>query len=204
MTTKQMSRVETAKAIRAALKQAFPMTKFYVHSKSYSGGSSIDVSWTDGPTTGQVNPILKSFERCGFDGMQDLKTYLPPTEFKGELVTWGVDYVFGQRSESFEALKQAAFKVAEECDLPLLKIAGPTDSFYSSSHVEGGNYGTDWHYRDGIFSLDTRHVCLPTDSHADLIYQVARSLSFEETKPVIKPNRVTEEFINMTVEGLVA
>ena len=90
--TKYVSTVDTAKAIRETLKQAFPKTRFSVRSKSYSMGSSISVHLTDGPTTKQVNPILHAFEGSGFDGMQDMKTSLGPSVHKGEIVRWAVDY----------------------------------------------------------------------------------------------------------------
>jgi len=200
---KRMSTTETAKAVRESLKQAFPRTKFSVRSKSYSGGSSVSVYWTDGPTTKQVQPILNCFEGAGFDGMQDLKYYQEPCDYKGELVRWGADFVTGSRHDSLNALKLAAFKVAEECELPLLKIAGPNESVYSSSSVEGGNYLVDWHYRDGEFSYDPRHVCLPTNNHAELIYQVARDISFEERQDSKHPNRVTQQFVDTVVQGMI-
>jgi hypothetical protein len=68
-----LSTTETAKLIRAAIKKAFPRVKFSVRSDSYSGGSSIRVDWTDGPTTKQVNAIASQYEGAGFDGSIDLK-----------------------------------------------------------------------------------------------------------------------------------
>lgn len=65
---------ETAKLVRAALKPAFPGVTFSVRSSSYSGGASIDVSWTDGPTVGAVTRVAGPFAGAGFDGMIDLKT----------------------------------------------------------------------------------------------------------------------------------
>ena len=54
MQTRYISTTETAKIIRQELAKAFPGIKFSVKSKSYSGGSSIDVGWTDGPTPKMV------------------------------------------------------------------------------------------------------------------------------------------------------
>jgi|ERR1700723_36560 len=68
-----LSTAETAKLIRSAIKKAFPNVKFSVRSDSYSGGSSIRVDWTDGPTTKQVNAIASQYEGSGFDGSIDLK-----------------------------------------------------------------------------------------------------------------------------------
>ncbi len=63
---------DLAALIRSALKRAFPATKFSVRSSSYSGGSSVSVKWTDGPTAKDVDVILNQYETRGFDGMIDL------------------------------------------------------------------------------------------------------------------------------------
>ena len=64
---------ETAKLVRQSLKEAFPGVKFSVKSKTYSGGASINVGWTNGPTSKQVSAIVKRFEGSYFDGMSDYK-----------------------------------------------------------------------------------------------------------------------------------
>jgi len=71
--TKYIGTVDTAKLIRKHLKKAFPDTKFSVRSSIYSGGSSISVSYTNGPKDSDVESICKSYEGSGFDGMIDLK-----------------------------------------------------------------------------------------------------------------------------------
>lgn len=60
-----------AKAIRTELKQHFPSVKFSVTSDSFSMGNSVDISWTDGPTSEQVNAITKKYQYGSFDGMTD-------------------------------------------------------------------------------------------------------------------------------------
>ena len=65
---------ETAALIRATLKKQFPVIKFSIRSKSHSGGASIDISWTDGARTKEVNSFVKGFEGASFDGMNDLKS----------------------------------------------------------------------------------------------------------------------------------
>jgi hypothetical protein len=57
------------------LRRQWPGIAFRVTSKSYSMGSSISVSWTDGPTTEQVDEIADRFEMTDFDAMEDLKTF---------------------------------------------------------------------------------------------------------------------------------
>lgn len=139
---KHISCTDTAKLIRKALKRRFPRTKFSVTSKTYSGGASIDVKWTDGPTEDLVRSVTGAYAGGRFDGMIDLaysvyswlmpdgtatlaksngtvssggtddsEQYLQPS-FKSELVRFGADYVFTERSYSPEFYRRAADKVA--------------------------------------------------------------------------------------------
>jgi len=71
-----ISTVDTAKLIRSALKGAFPGTKFSVRSRSYAGGSSIHIRWSDGPTDWEVSGLTSGFEGGAFDGSIDLAYYV--------------------------------------------------------------------------------------------------------------------------------
>jgi hypothetical protein len=64
-----------AKQIRATLKQAFPGVTFKVTSDSFSGGDSVDIRWTNGPTTAQVDALTRQHQYGHFDGMIDLYEY---------------------------------------------------------------------------------------------------------------------------------
>lgn len=73
--TKDAERIDTveqAKLIREALKRNFPGSKFSVRIDRYSGGSSVDIRWTDGPTESMVEDITNPYRGGGFDGMIDL------------------------------------------------------------------------------------------------------------------------------------
>ena len=63
---------ETAKLVRIALRRAFPEVKFAVLSHRYSGGTSIDVRWTDGPTEPEVRAVTGNYTGGGFDSSIDL------------------------------------------------------------------------------------------------------------------------------------
>lgn len=69
------SHAEAAKCIKRELRAAFPTVDFRVKSKSFSMGNSVDVYWTDGPTTGQVDRIIGKYQYGHFDGMVDLYEY---------------------------------------------------------------------------------------------------------------------------------
>jgi Large polyvalent protein associated domain 29 len=88
---------ETAKLVRAALKQAFPGVRFSVRCDTYAGGASIDVYWTDGPRPSQVEAVARRFEGASFDGMRDLKSYhdslLAGPDGRVEQVHYGADFV---------------------------------------------------------------------------------------------------------------
>jgi hypothetical protein len=105
MQSVRISTTDTAKMIRAALKAEFPTTKFAVRSHSYSGGSSINVSWTDGPTDAAVSSITDRYAGASFDGMTDSMSYHDDLVYlNGEelptLVSYGANFVFTNREVS--------------------------------------------------------------------------------------------------------
>lgn len=113
------SMVETAKLIRAALKAAFPATKFSVRC-SRSGGST-GIYWTDGPTTKQVQAVSGEFESQGFDGMQDMRTYADPTLYladDGSFIRhrYGSGLILEQRDCSPEARAAIEAKLGQVID----------------------------------------------------------------------------------------
>jgi len=73
--TRYLTCAETAKLVRKALKREFPGVKFSVRSKTYAGGASISIHWTDGPTEKAVRGITDSYASADFDGMIDMQTY---------------------------------------------------------------------------------------------------------------------------------
>ncbi len=71
--TRYISTADTAKLIRKALRRSFPGQQFFVRSRTYSMGASIDVSWMDGPTEKEVGSVTQAYASAGFDGMIDLQ-----------------------------------------------------------------------------------------------------------------------------------
>lgn len=114
-TTTYLSVTDTAKLVRKLLAKHFPSVKFSVRSRSYSGGASISVHWTDGPRRQAVERIVNRYEGADFDGMQDLKTYKRtllvgedgPREFQ-----FGADFIFCSRDLSrFDELRAEADRI---------------------------------------------------------------------------------------------
>ena len=106
MTEERISLTETAKIVRGILKKEFPRTKFSVISKSYSGGSSIDVDWEDGISTKKAEALVGKYHGAEFDGMIDLKTYNDKP--------YANDFIFCQRTYSKEALDKKAVQIARD------------------------------------------------------------------------------------------
>jgi hypothetical protein len=94
--TTYLSCADTAKLVRAALKETFPGVKFSVKSSVYAGGASINVAYTDGPSAGQVEAVAKAFQGAYFDGMTDYKGSNYNT-LDGQAVRFGADFIFVNR-----------------------------------------------------------------------------------------------------------
>lgn len=69
------SHAQGAASLKADLEKNFPGIKFSVRSKSFSMGDSIGVSWTDGPTSEQVDLIAGAYQEGHFNGMEDIYEY---------------------------------------------------------------------------------------------------------------------------------
>jgi len=100
-----------AKNIRAELKEAYPGVAFSVRSQSFTGGSAIDVSWTDGPTAAQVEKIVGKYQCGNFDGMTDSYEYRRGgwTDHHG-----GAKYVHTRRDQSAALVARAIAQLVEK------------------------------------------------------------------------------------------
>lgn len=73
--------VETGKAIRKALREAFPGVKFSLRGSRGTGYGWFSLSWTDGPTTYAADEITNGFRSSYFDGMTDSTHSIPATMY---------------------------------------------------------------------------------------------------------------------------
>jgi hypothetical protein len=112
MERQYLSCAETAKLLRQALKESFPGVKFGVRSSTYSGGASIDISWTDGPTAEQIEKVSSRFEGSYFDGMIDYKGSIYHT-LDGKPVRFGANFIHTRREYSDSLLNLAILAVTE-------------------------------------------------------------------------------------------
>ena len=91
-----ISATDTAKLVRAALKENFPGTKFSVRTTKYAGGASLDVNWTGGPTTPKVDAVVKGFEGTEPDASGD---FTDPVihEKDGQRIHYGARHILTMR-----------------------------------------------------------------------------------------------------------
>jgi hypothetical protein len=127
---------ETAALVRQALREAFPGVRFAVRSKTYAGGASINVGWTDGPTANAVKGIVGRFEGAYFDGMTDYKGALF-NQLDGEEVRFGADYIFTNRALTIEVLTDCinAVRLQYGLDAEIEVIRGEYDNYVGNMTI---------------------------------------------------------------------
>lgn len=149
-----------AKNIRLELKANFPGVKFGVRTERFSMGDSIDVKWTDGPTSIQVDSIIQKYSAGSFDGMVDLYTY-SHTDFTKK--HGDAKYVMGQRSFSDFFVGRAIAALKKEYNATEV----PTVEDYNNGKADGtpiGNTQGDQHWE--WQSLITRWCSGHASGHA--------------------------------------
>lgn len=138
---------ETAKLVRKALKDAFPTQKFSVRSSTYSGGASIDVSWTDGPTAEAVDSAVEPYRGADFDGMEDLKTHRD-SYLNGERVSFGADFIQTHRRLSEELRGSIEAAITEQTGKPYAPNADYEDDVIRwEGELLHARWGSDLVYR---------------------------------------------------------
>lgn len=118
-----------SKNIKRELQRAFPGVKFSVRSSVFSMGDSVSVSWSEGPTTYEVDAIIGKYKEGHFNGMEDLYEYDSDR-------TWtkkygGAKYVNGSRKTSDElstAIGQAL------CEIQKVEYVGPNTRNLKGEH----------------------------------------------------------------------
>ena len=101
-----------AKNIRIELKAKFAGVKFSVRSERYSGGDSINVGWTDGPTAKAVDEIIKKYQGGSFNGMIDLYEYNSDSSFNKR--HGDAKYIFSNRDYSDALVEKVIVELKRE------------------------------------------------------------------------------------------
>ena len=116
-----LSCADTAKLVRAALKEQFPKIKFSMRSHTYSGGATVNVTYHDGPAYDKVEAVVQPFAGASFDGSNDMMVYRF-AELNGQKVQFGADFVSVVRTLAGETQRQIAQFLAESYGTPFTNM----------------------------------------------------------------------------------
>jgi hypothetical protein len=131
---------DVAKLVRKDLKQNFPGQKFQVTIDRYSGGSSIDVRWINGPTREKVESLVGHYCSGHFDGMNDIFEYNDSPYCN--------NYIFCQRELDHDLYVNEVRRIAKDWGVDL-----PSDLKYNNV------YETLWQAGQKIGSDLQHFVC---------------------------------------------
>jgi len=143
-----------SKNIRRELKDAFPETKFSVRARSFSGGCSIDINWTDGPTSEEVEKITGKYQQGSFNGMEDIYEYSSTNVWPD--VFGGAKYVMWHRHYSKEAYLQAVAKVEKEYGIELKVSYTESGSPYISNDDDVNIYANNSYLQYGSRAVNQK------------------------------------------------
>lgn len=133
--TQYLSCSETAKLVRAALKESFPSIKFSVRSSVYSGGASINISYINGPTYDAVKNVVSMFEGSYFDGMTDYKGY-NFSSLNGVDTRFGADFIFVRRELTVEVMQPAVQAACEYYGLQVPAVKDGCQGAYIADFID--------------------------------------------------------------------
>lgn len=159
--------VTAAKNMRIELAAAFPGVKFSIKSRRFSGGDAIDVRWTDGPCTEQVDAIIDKYAAGSFSGMDDSYTY---SSSAWNRAFGDAKYVGSDRRYSDAAVASALRTVASK--------------YASNLRDAGVTLPTAAEYQSGRFSWSYAKV-LGNDDARDLVSATLYRRTWALTKQVI-------------------
>jgi hypothetical protein len=120
MNKKQSEHAHVAQLIKKELRERYPLTEWRVKSSIFAGGDSVDVSYTDGPTSHQVQEMLDKYVNSTFDCMTDCSNYVEPN-YGGS----GVRFASANRHYSKEAEDVARARLVKLYDLQGLTDQDP-------------------------------------------------------------------------------
>lgn len=152
-----ISCAETAKLVRQCLKEAFPSVKFSVRSSTYSGGASIDISWTDGPNARQIDELLANFKGSYFDGSIDYKGSVYAM-LDGKRVHFAADSIHPNRKYSDALVTRMLKRCADEYGCPLYSLEqwrkGDLYNQYGPANASSGDH---WSVQSLVHQMCCKH-----------------------------------------------
>ena len=135
MASQYLSCAETAKLVRAALRESFPGVRFSVRSSVYSGGASITINYVNGPTYDAVKSVVAMFEGAYFDGMTDYQGY-NYNSLDGVETSFGANYIFVNRELTLDVMQPAVQAACEYYGLQMPTIKDGCRGAYIADFID--------------------------------------------------------------------
>lgn len=179
---KMSSHARAAKNLKKELSLAFPSVRFSVRSDSFSMGNSVDVKWTDGPTTKQVDAIADKYQYGHFNGMEDIYEYDHSAESDAVSIVFGQSKYVHTSREFTDGLREKLGRAL--CELQQVEFQGmntrhtfgPFDIDTLSTHV--------WRIlSDNELPLGSTVVGLKRDTDKEWNYAIEFDAPTEAPKP---------------------
>jgi hypothetical protein len=121
-----------SKILKAELKTKFPKIPFSVKTSRYSGGSSINVGWTDGVAPSKVRPIVDKYaDRGKSDSMTDYSDFDNYAFAQRNVSNWDkrIEKVKTElRKKRIDLAKADEWKVEQEANYKLNNMDLPIES----------------------------------------------------------------------------
>lgn len=155
--TTYLSVADTAKLVRAALREAFPKTKFSVRSHGYSMGASISVKWTDGPNREQVESVAKCFEGSYFDSSIDYKGSVYHM-LDGKKVHMGADSISCDREYSDATIERMLARCAREYGCELRSVEDFRKGRLWNVYACNGTNSMHWSIQEVVHRMAAKHT----------------------------------------------
>lgn len=147
--------------IRLELRKAFPSTKFSVRSEY----DKVDISWSYGPTTREVEAIVDKYQGGSFNGMEDIYEYNENATFAH--VFGDPKYVFCHRhlGDGLENYDIVAKAYCEMYGLKYEGVNGKMESIgcYATEFARSVLYGTSYSCGEADRVIITGIVKLPSE-----------------------------------------
>ncbi|MDE2104552.1 MAG: hypothetical protein KGL39_45375 [Patescibacteria group bacterium] len=134
------NQARAAKNIKRLLTDTFPGTEFRCSSESFSGGDSVSIRYTDGPSPQQVGQVIAPFESGHFDGMDDSYNYDHHAGREGfrQWMGWA-KYISSNRRFS-PTIEQAIVRALCEHE----QIPAPADLSQWATELQTVRVGDEW------------------------------------------------------------
>lgn len=180
---KQSTHAHVASLIKKELQARYPLVEWRVKSAIFAGGDSVDVNYTDGPTSHDVQSICDKYVNSNFDAMTDCSNYEKPG-YGGE----GVRFASANRHYSKEATDASRARLVS-----LYHLEGLSDNDPIPDNWRVGGYycldqliGHELQDRDLYPTTGTTPAPNP-DRRAE-IAAIVDDLAQPDTRYVIKPS----------------